>query len=231
MRKASMMALVVGLTVAAPAGMARAAEATATPVTTTSPAPLPPPPVQERRLHVGVSFLPMSLGKFTASYGGMRIPADAAFAPGVSLSVGYQIIPRYFTVGLAPQVIFNVGTKEDPTGAGRGVIMSTEYDFMARAAGTLPIVETIALYAEVLPGYSLIKPSEGNTAKGLVLAGGAGAIMDLSESVYVNLGVGYQYGFQSRTDTNTRMDGTQTKVTTDVKTQYYRVSLGVGVRF
>ena len=55
--------------------------------------------------------------------------------------------------------------------------------------------------------------------------------MDLSDAVYVNLGVGYQQGFQTRTDTNTRMDGTQTKVTTDVKTQYYRVSIGVGFRF
>jgi opacity protein-like surface antigen len=224
MRKASTIGL-VGLTLVALAGTVRAEEATAPPVATTSAAS--PAPV--RRLEVGVAFLPMSLGKFTASYGGMRIPADAAFAPGVSISVGYRIF-RYLSVGLAPQAIFNVGTKEDPTGAGLPVVMSTEYDLMARLVGLLPLVETITIYGELLPGYSLIKPSEGNTAKGFVLAGGVGVAMDLSDAMFLNLGVGYQQGYQTRTDTAV-IEGETTKVTTDVQTEYWRVALGVGMRF
>ena len=172
----------------------------------------------------------MSLGKFTAVYGGMRIPADAAFAPGVSISAGYQIIPRYLSVGLAPQVIFNVGTKEDPTGAGLPVVMSREVDIMARVVGSLPLVDTIAIYVELLPGYSLILPAEGNTAKGFVLAGGAGVAMELSDRMFVNLGAGYQQGFATRTDTSVSA-GVATKVTTDVRTEYWRVALGVGMRF
>ena len=226
MRKAITMGLVGLLTVVALAGTVRAEEATAPPVATTS--GTPPAPV--RRLELGVAFLPMSLGKFSASYGGMRIPADAAFAPGVSVSVGYQIVPRYFSVGLAPQAIFNVGTKEDPTGAGNKVVMSREFDFMARLVGSLPLVETITVYAEVLPGYSLIKPSDGNTAKGFVIAGGVGVAMDLSDAMFVNLGVGYQHGYQSRTDTSV-IEGMTSKVTTDVKTEYWRVALGVGMKF
>jgi len=216
----------VGLTLVALAGTVRAEEATAPPVATTSAAA--PAPV--RRLQVGVAFLPMSLGKFTASYGGMRIPADAAFAPGVSISAGYQIVPGYLSVGLAPQVIFNVGTKEDPTGAGLPVVMSKEIDIMARVVGSLPLVETISIYAEFLPGYSLILPSEGNTAKGLVLAGGVGVAMDLSDAMFVNLGVGYQQGYQTRTDTSV-IEGVTSKVTTDVQTEYWRVALGVGWKF
>ena len=45
-----------------------------------------------------------------------------------------------------------------------------------------PIVETIALYAEVLPGFSLIMPSQGgDVARGFVIGFGLGAIMDLTE--------------------------------------------------
>jgi hypothetical protein len=225
MRKASTIGL-VGLTLVALAGTVRAEEATAPPVAVTS--SVAPAPV--RRLQVGVAFLPMSLGKFTAVYGGMRIPADAAFAPGVSISVGYQIIPRYLSVGLAPQVIFNVGTKEDPTGAGLPVVMSRELDVMARVVGSLPLVDTIAIYAEALPGYSLILPSEGNTAKGFVLAGGVGVVMDLADRTFVNLGVGYQQGYQTRVDTSV-IEGVTSKVTTDVRTEYWRVALGVGMKF
>jgi len=226
MRKAITMGLVGLMTVVALAGTVRAEEAAAPPVATT--AGTPPAPV--RKLHVSLSFLPMSLGTFTASYGGMRIPADAAFAPGGALSVGYYVIPKYFSVGLAPQVLFNVATKEDPTGAGHPVITSKEIDAMARLVGSLPLVETITVYLEVLPGYSLILPSEGNTAKGLVIAGGVGVAMDLSDRMFVNLGAGYQRGFATRTDTAVN-EGVTSKVTTDVKTEYWRVALGVGMKF
>jgi hypothetical protein len=223
MRKARMIGLVGLMTVVSLAGTARAQQET--PVATTSPAPVP-----QRKIEVGVSFLPMALGTFTASYGGMRIPSDAAFAPGVAITAGYQIIPRYLSLGLAPQAIWNVGTKVDPSGAGNAVIMSTEFDVMARVVGSLPLVDTIAIYAEVLPGYSLIKPSEGNTAKGFVIAGGVGIAMDLTDQLFVNLGAGYQHGFATRTDTSVIM-GVKTQVTTDVQSEYYRVALGVGMRF
>jgi hypothetical protein len=218
------MITLVSLTLVVLAGPARAQEAPATPVATTLP-PEPAPPPRARRIELGVSFLPMSLGTFTASYGGMRIPGDAAFAPGVSLSAGYAIVPRYLSVGLAPQVIFNVGTKEDPSGSGNPVIMSRELDIMARVVGSLPLVDTIAVYAELLPGYSLIKPSDGDPAKGFVLAGGVGVAMDLTERMFVNLGVGYQRGFQSRIDTGMTGD-----VKTDVTTEYWRGALGLGWR-
>jgi hypothetical protein len=214
MRKAIKQLGLVGLTLVAMATMARAQETT--PVATASSEEAP-----HRRLQLGLAFLPMSLGRFTSVYGGMRIAADAAFAPGVGLSVGYDVF-RGLTLGIAPQALFNVGTKEDPTMAGVPVVMSREFDLMARVAYAYQIVETIALYGEALPGFSLVMPSVGDVARGFVIGFGVGAMMDLGDRTYVNLAGGYQWGFQSRT-----ADG----VKTDAKTEYVRVALGVGWRF
>jgi hypothetical protein len=177
---------------------------------------VPPAAVaSQTRAHVAVSLLPMGLGTFTASPGGVTVNADAAFAFGFGVSVGYLVIPR-LTVGFAPQAFRNVKPKEDG-GAG-----ATQYDLMARVAYALPVADTIALYAEALPGYSLIAPPSGDTPRGFVLALGVGGAMDLTDRTFVNLGVGYQIGFQKRF-----AEGMET----DVKTRYLRVALSVGRRF
>ena len=168
-----------------------------------------------RRIEVGLSLLPMGLGKFSAAPGGMAFTADAAFSVGFSLQAGYALLPG-LTVGLAPQGFFNVKPKEQG-GAG-----AQEYDAMARVAYALRPVDTIALYAEVLPGYSLILPPDGDAAKGFVLGAGVGAAMDLSDRVFASLGVGYQVGFQKLPAKD---------MSADVKTRYVRVALGVGTRF
>jgi hypothetical protein len=236
MRKA-IIGTLVGLIIA----VATAAPAQAQgpiPVPATAAAPPPPPPVtpepvvvpveasppapSRRRLHVGAAFLPMSLGKFSAVYGGMPITADAALAPGLTVFAGYDVIPG-LSVGLSPQYLFNVGTKEDPTGGGNAVTASREIDVMARVAYAYPIAEGIGIFAEVLPGYSLILPENGDPAKGFVLAFGAGANLELTDRAFVTLGGGYQIGFQTRTD--------DVGVKTDVRTRYIRIALGMGWRF
>jgi len=228
MRKAIMQIGFVALLLVATASVARAQEAT--PVATTPIAPAAAP-AAHRKLQLALSFLPMSLGKFDSSYGGMPMTLDAAFAPGVALSVGYEVI-QGLTVGIAPQVLFNVKPKEDPITTDPPA--SREIDAMLRVAYAYPLVDTIALYAEALPGYSLVQPKTGDIAKGFVVACGLGVIMDLSDRMFVTLGGGYQWGFQSRSDTSrTQMDGMEVtrKVQTDVKFSYYRVALGVGARF
>jgi len=226
MRKASMFLGLVGLMSVASAGAARAQEASPVAVTSAAPA-------KERKLQVSLAFLPMSLGKFSAVYGGMPSTLDAAFAPGVGLSVGYEVV-RGLTVGLAPQAIFNVKPKEDPISTSPP--SSKEVDVMARIAYAFPLADTIAIYGEVLPGYSLIQPSAGNTAKGFIIGLGAGLTMDLTNRTFVYFGAGYQWGYQSRTDTTLVKDmmtgaTTEKKVVNDVKTDYLRVALGVGWRF
>jgi hypothetical protein len=225
MRKAIKQLGLVALLLVGTAGAARAQDAT--PVTTT-PASAPAP---HGKLQLMVSFLPMSLGTFKSAYGGMKQSLDAAFAPGVALSVSYEVV-QGLSIGLAPQVLFNVKPKEDPITTNPEP--AREVDAMLRIAYAYPILDTVALYGQVLPGYSLILPKVGDKPAGFVFAFDVGAIINLSQWNFVSLGGGYQWGFQSRTDVSRiMMDGMEVKreVKTDVKPNYYRVALGVGCRF
>jgi hypothetical protein len=209
MRKASTL---VGLTLIALAATARAQEsvpAAAPPAAAELPAPSP------RRAQLGLSFMPMAVGKFISSTAAMTSTQDASFAFGVGVSASY-VVWAGLSVGVAPQAIFNVQPKEGSIGAAK------QYDLMARVAYTVSVVDTIAVYAEVLPGYSFILPPAGERAQGPVVAFGAGGSMDLSDRTFLNLGVGYQIGYQKlpAVDANA-----------DARTKYVRVVLGGGVRF
>lgn len=228
MRKASTL---IGLTLVALTAPARAQNAV--PAAAASPAPPPaevagapapvwmaPQPPRPRPVAIGLSLLPMAIGRFTTPVGAMEATGDASFAYGVGLSASVLLI-RGLSVGLAPQAIFNVQDKVNPSQLAAPAA-AREYDLMARIAYAFPIVETIALYLEVLPGYSLIKQPGANTAKGLVLDFGGGVAMDVTATVFATLGVGYQVGYQKVS---------QGGVDADDRTRYVRVALGGGVRF
>ena len=180
-------------------------------------APTPPPPA---RVRIGLAFLPMGLGKFTTPIGGEPIQGDASLAYGVGLSASYRIIAG-FSVGIAPQIISNVNYKVPPPGVAAPDAVR-ETDLMARLAYTFPVVDTIGLYVEALPGYSLVSQAGGSPAKGFVVAFGGGADMGITDRIFANLGAGYQLGFQSLTVAGEKVD---------TRTRYVRVSLGGGVRF
>jgi Outer membrane protein beta-barrel domain len=222
MRKVS---LFLGLALFALAGSARAQDESgpagappaldgngapiAGPEVATAPAPAAAAP--DSKMQAGLNLLPMALGKMNAA----GISGDLAFAYGVGLSFGYAVIPG-LTVGLAPQAVFHVVGKDGGT-AGK------EYDIMARVAYAYTVAPKFAIYAEVLPGYSIISnPNGADSAKGLVLAGGVGAMMDITDQAFVNLGVGYQMGFQKVSVAGTSIDE---------KTKFLRIALGGGVKF
>jgi hypothetical protein len=169
--------------------------------------------VSRRRWQAGLSFLPMALGRFTSTVSTTETN-DAAFAYGFGLAAGYEIL-RGLSVGLAPQLILNVKDKTSSSTA-------KQFDLMARVAYAYPVVETISIYAEVLPGYSLIIPPAGGFPRGFVVAFGGGCAMNLTDRVFVNLGVDYQMGFQTRYDSG---------VGFETRTKYLRASLGGGVKF
>jgi Outer membrane protein beta-barrel domain len=242
MRKVSTL---VGLTLFALASTSRAQAAPAAPTaaeppagdTVTSPAPsadenAPPPgtataasaPAQyessPRKIQVGLAFLPMGMGRYTFSdtYT-TTASSDAYFAYGLSLTVGYEVLPG-LVVGVAPQVIFNVQPK--PMEAANPAV-AREYDLMARVAYVVRVASSVAFYAEVLPGFSRISPSDqASPASGLVLGFGAGCTMDLTDRFFVNVGGGYQIGFQSQTEGIHQME---------LRTKYARVTMGGGVKF
>lgn len=79
------------------------------------------------------------------------------------------------------------------------------------------VVAKTTVYGEVLPGYSIISWS-GPTAKGFVLAFGAGVALDLSDRLFANLGVGYQAGKQMWNNDY------------DFTTRFLRIAIGTGMK-
>jgi hypothetical protein len=214
---------------AAPADKATSDKA-ASPDKKAAPTPAPdkaaPPPVEvaaatateapaarPRKLQLGLSFLPMSMGKYTYVKTTSPISEEAYFAYGVGLSAVYEVLPGLL-VGLAPQLTLNVRPKSNADGA-------KELDVMARVAYSYRLPDGISVFAEVLPGYSLILLKRGAAPKGLVLGFGAGCAMDLSARTFASIGVGYQIGYQNQSGS----------VTVENRTRFLRVALGGGMRF
>jgi len=159
----------------------------------------------------------MGMGKYIYSPDAVSAPvkSEASFAYGFGVSAGYEIIP-HLVVGVAPQAIFHVVEKA-PEIASEPV---RQYDLLARVAYVLPVVEGTSVFAEALPGFSVITNDAGS--KGFVVAFGLGASVDVSERVFVSLAGGYQLGFQSW-----KAGGN----TFQTRTRYVRAALGVGMKF
>ncbi len=189
-------------------------------VTVVEPFPAAPPPSPQSRWRIGISFLPMGLGKLTTPVNAEASQGDASFAYGVGLSASFRVIAG-LSVGVAPQFIYNVNYKMY-TGGLEAPPAVKETDLMARLAYTFPVVETVGLYVAVLPGYSTFPLTGGISATGLVLAFEAGADMAITDHIFLNLGAGYQWGFQSVSEVEGKFDA---------RTRYVRVNLGGGVRF
>jgi hypothetical protein len=194
-----------------PVGAAQAAPAETNVAATPAPAPAAAGP---RKLQLGVSFLPMAMGKYTYVKTTDPVSEEAYFAYGLGLSGVYEVLPGLL-VGLAPQLTLNVRPKSAADGA-------KELDVMARVAYAYRLPDGIRVFAEVLPGYSMILLKRGASPKGFVLGFGAGCAMDLSDRIFASIAVGYQLGFQSQSIG---------PVTVENRTRYLRVALGGGVRF
>ena len=219
MRKLS---LSFGLALFALAGSARAQDETPA----TAPAAEPAAPAAAAsapgsKMQVGIAFLPMFLGSLGTGNTGDDSWADMSPAYGVGLSFDYRVIAG-LSVGVAPQFLFHVKAKN----ASESMM---EYDIMARIAYAYNVIPKLAVYAEFLPGYSIVSlPSDVKfmaetppSPKGLVLAFGGGAAFDITDQFFVNLGIGYQMGWQ-----NTSGGGGQ-----DYKIKFLRIALGGGMKF
>jgi hypothetical protein len=183
-------------------------EPAAAPAADVAPAPAEaaaPAAGSDSKMQLGVNLLPMLMGKTKTDFGDF----DMKMAYGVGLHFDYVVAPG-FSVGFAPQALFNVKGKD-------GGDAAKAYDLMVRLAYTYVVAPKIGLYAEVLPGYSIISPPSGDSAKGLVIAGGVGGMMDVTDQVFVNLGLGYQYGME-------KVSGAKANLS------YLRIALGAGMR-
>ena len=176
---------------------------------------------KHRKILVGASFLPMALGqyKFSDTFT-TTASTDAYLAYGVGVSASYEVLPGLF-VGLAPQLIFNVQAKPADNVPYSPAMM--ELDLMARVAYGYRVVDTISVYAEVLPGFSDLIPSDdASPSRGFVLGFGVGCTVDMTDRFFLNIGGGYQIGFQNQ------KEGIHTL---ELRTQYVRIAMGGGVKF
>jgi len=206
---------------AAPAPEAAPAAAPA-PAPEMAPAPVAAVAPADKKIQVGIAFLPMVMGRQKTSGLGPSSTTGLKLAYGVGITAGYAVIPG-LTVGIAPQVIFHL---IGDNGSGDS---ATEYDLMVRIAYAYTVIPKLSVGVEVLPGYSIIAiPSslkEGTSfdnPKGFVMAFGAGAAYDVTDMFFANVGIGYQIGFQS-----TSIMGTSE----DIKTSFLRILVGGGVKF
>jgi hypothetical protein len=166
----------------------------------------------------------MLLGKVATGPSGNDTSSNLDFAYGLGLSVAYRVFYG-LSVGVAPQAVFQLSSKDS---AGYSVIDSEkEYDLMARIAYTYAVVPKLDVYAEVLPGYSfvtynaILQGSKAPKAHGVVLGGGLGAALAITERLFANVGVGYQQGFQTSHGIGDK----------NVETKFLRIALGGGVKF
>jgi TolB-like protein len=178
----------------------------------------------EHKLQLGLSFLPMALGRAPISSSDIKFDAHTASVPlayGLGLSLDYRLTSK-LTIGLAPQVVFRF-TPNDYY-----MPNTTEYDLMMRIAYTFIVFPKLALYVEALPGYAILDFSWSyygfKTASGLVMAGGLGAMTDLSDRLFVSFGIGYQAIFQSSSVSSSYGDEFW------FKTRFLRIALGVGMK-
>ncbi len=224
MRKVSMF---LGLTLFALAGSARAQDEAPAPTGEPAAAPAPAgepaaapapeavaapaaaPAVSDSKMQLGLNLLPMLIGKTKTDAGSN----DMSMAYGVGVSFGYAVIPGLY-VGVAPQALFRVNGKPAAGDSAKA------YDLLARVAYVYTVAPKIGIYAEVLPGYSIVSlPAPiSKSAKGFVIAGGVGAMMDVTDQVFVNLGVGYQYGLE-------KVDSAKSNLS------YLRIAVGAGMKF
>jgi hypothetical protein len=162
----------------------------------------------------------MGLGKITTPIGGMEIQGDASFTYGFGIAADYRIIGG-FSAGIAPQHIYNVNYKVNPSQVAPTPAV-TETDYLLRLAYTFQVEDSIGLYVEALPGYSHLNQTGGDPATGFALGVGGGADMAFPHHIFATVGGGYQWGFQSLTVAGDKFDA---------RTRYVRVNLGTGVRF
>lgn len=211
-----MSAMVFGALALAASSVAMAEDAPAVVPAPTEPAAMPPPTAtaagtatagaSASKMRLGVTLVPMPLGSFKTGPASL----DSAVAFGVMPVFDYLVLPNVF-VGVAPSYTFNVKPK-DVTGDA-----ASQLDLLLRVGYQMPLGEKLGVYGYASPGYSIISPPEGDSAKGLVVGLHVGAMYDLASNLFLNGQVGYQLGFQ-------KLSGVESK------TDFLQIGLGVGMR-
>ena len=185
------------------------------------------PPADGGPMALGISLELMPAGKLTehATGAGMTLDnsADTDTATAVAPFFDYAVTPN-LALGFSPQVIFNVK-------GSNGSQSATEYDLRARLTLMAPVAPRILVFGRVSPAFSFIDlPSAAttgsHTAKGFLFDLAAGVDGQIAPNAFIVFDVGYQFGFQSLTET---VLGQSFDV--DLRTRYLHFGLGFAVTF
>jgi hypothetical protein len=164
-------------------------------------------------MRVGLNVVPMPFGKIKVD----STSLDTKFAFGVFPFFDYLFTPNFFG-GLAVQYTFNVAAKD-----GNGDT-AKDLDIMLRLGGGGYVADKLQLYGYASPGYSIVMAPSGRgpDPKGFVVGAHVGAMYDVAPTAFVNLEVGYQFGFQSVSVGGASIDD---------KVSFLQIGLGGGLRF
>jgi len=171
------------------------------------------------KLRLGLNVVPMPFGTLKYSALGLSGSSDTKFAIGAFPFFDYLFTPNLFG-GIAVQYTFNIKSKDQTSGDA-----SKQLDIMLRLGGGTYVADHVQVYGYLSPGYSIIMvPSAAgtNNPKGFMLGVHAGAMYDVTPGAFLNLELGYQFGFQSVS---------QGGVSADFKSNFGQIGLGGGVRF
>ena len=174
-------------------------------------------PAEEPKIWVGGQLGLSPVGNFHVKAGDTvpHINDDPSAAMDIAGVVGYHLFP-FLSVGIAPAVMFNVkGTSGTDSG--------TAVDLPLRIAASLPLTDTLRVYALGLPGYSILflpKDSNGDRMHphGFMIGAGGGLGVRVSPRVDLSIEASYQWRLLSTTIAD---------IDTDVHPNYLTVAIGL----
>ena len=138
----------------------------------------------------------------------------------LAADVEVEVSP-YVSFGFAPRLVFEAGPASGPVDQG------AQIDLVGRLTGRVPVTRTLAPFAYLAAGYSLVGVPDGGEpggdAEGAVLGLGGGAALQVSPEIAVLIDVGYQVGFHRLTDA-------QGDLIADADYGLHDLHIGVGVQ-
>jgi len=187
----------------------RAAEATAV---GTEAAPTGAP----TKMRVTALFVPSPIGILHSGNPGDEETVSSQPAFGFATAFDFVPHPNLF-VGFGAGYTFNVvpsGTTLDP---------ATAFDLTFRVGGAFPFARRFAAYGYVAPGYSFMRKGapQATGPQGPIVGVHAGALFDLTPTLFLVAELGYQAGFQ-----RAFID----QMDTPFAASFFQTGIGLGVR-
>jgi hypothetical protein len=206
MRQRAFIVVILGAAVVTSRASAGAAETTAVAPEAAEAAPT--------KMRVTALFVPAPVGRLHSGPSGTDLTVGSNPAYGVAAAFDFVAHANVF-VGFAAAYTFNIGA------LGTTANSITALDLNLRFGGSLPVGRAFTAYGYLAPGYSLMRALQVAEPQGPVLGVHAGALFDLTPTLFLAAELGYQAGFQ-------RASYNQMDIAFDAS--FFQTGLGMGVR-